>query len=121
MAKQLATDQSHFSPFAVNDSLPARLRILHKLGHAIFTPNRSRFPSPDAADDHVVKHREIIIPSVSCPGHADIAPSRHYGGHGAMSVVRVGRRVRRVARKVDTILLYRNLKVKWIWFVDVEL
>ena len=21
------------------------------------------------------------------PGHADIAPSRHYGGHGAMSVV----------------------------------
>jgi hypothetical protein len=59
---------------------------------------------PDAADDHVVKHREIIIPSVSCPGHADIAPSRHYGGHGAMSVVRVGWRVRLVARKVDRIL-----------------
>ena len=38
------------------------------------------------------------------PGHADIAPSRHYGGHGAMSVVRVGWRVRLVARKVDRIL-----------------
>ena len=24
---------------------------------------------------------------MTSPGHADIAPSRHYGGHGAISVV----------------------------------